>query len=474
MKWNYIVSVSLTSMLISGCKTLPWHITPEESSEVKQVADIPFVVDQSGMEAGEQWWKQFDSEELNRLVEQALSNNLDIVSAWSRVEEAAAFANKTKADQSIDVDLSSSATTRVDHMKTDAGRTKDSSNSFSMGLSAAYDIDLWGRLNAATQARESAFRASQFDLSATQQLVSQKVAVAWISLKMNQAQLQLLKQQLETSIDRLELLKERQRKGLASRVDILQQQQQVAASESTLPPVKENVELQKHQIAVLLGLASSQAPAFTNDLLPELPQLPEIGIPSQLLEKRPDIQSAWQTLEGGQWNLAAAKADRLPSLRLTAGVSTTAPEVHDLFDNWAENLTASLVAPLIDGGRRKSEVERVEAQVDRAIAGYKSTVLNAVKEVDDALMSEKYQKEYLERLKNEHVYAEQTYDETLHRYRKGIDTYLAVMAALKTKQQAERKLIAIRGQILTTRIALYKALGGQVTPSNNKGATYDN
>jgi len=137
-------------------------------------------------------------------------------------------------------------------------------------------------------------------------------------------------------------------------------------------------------------------------------------------------------------------------------------------------LTASLVAPLIDGGRRKSEVERVEAQVDRAIAGYKSTVLNAVKEVDDALMSEKYQKEYLERLKNEHVYAEQTYDETLHRYRKGIDTYLAVMAALKTKQQAERKLIAIRGQILTTRIALYKALGGQVTPSNNKGATYDN
>ncbi|MEJ2158694.1 MAG: TolC family protein [Desulfobacteraceae bacterium] len=165
-------------------------------------------------------------------------------------------------------------------------------------------------------------------------------------------------------------------------------------------------------------------------------------------------------MEGSDWDAAAARADRLPALRLTAGAAYQADELNLLFDNWLINLAANISAPLVDGRRRKAEVDRRMAVVEENLAAYRQTVLTAIREVEDALVGEEKLQAHLKGLSEQLSAAQNALNEARSRYRNGLSDYLPVLTQLLTVQNLERTIIQRKAELLVSRVDLYRALGG--------------
>jgi outer membrane protein TolC len=180
----------------------------------------------------------------------------------------------------------------------------------------------------------------------------------------------------------------------------------------------------------------------------------------QLLQNRPDIAAALRRLEASDQDLAAARADRLPSLRLTGGAAYDSDELEELFDNWIVSLAASLTAPILDGSRRRAEVEINRAAVQQQLAEYRQVVLTAVREVEDALISETKIREHIAALESQLQAAQNALTEAGTRYVNGLNDYLPVLTQLLSVQNLEIDLIRRHEDLLVARIDLYRAIGG--------------
>ncbi len=196
--------------------------------------------------------------------------------------------------------------------------------------------------------------------------------------------------------------------------------------------------------------------------LPQPPALPPTGLPADLLAARPDVRSAGLQLQAADWQIAAARAARLPALSLKAGARYGQGDFDVLFSNWLLTLSANLTAPLLDGGRRAAEVDRSRALADENLAAYYNTVLTAVKEVEDALISEAKQKEHIEGLQKVVASARRALEEAGVRYRNGLNDYLPVLTQLLTVQGLERDLIRRQADLLAARVQTLPCLGRYV------------
>ena len=225
-------------------------------------------------------------------------------------------------------------------------------------------------------------------------------------------------------------------------------------------------------MSALLGRADLESLSITNGALPSIGALPGIGIPAEVLANRPDVRQAGLQLQAADWSVSAARADRLPAIRLTASAGYASSDAADLFDDWIANLAGSLTGPIFDGGRRKAEVERTRAVVDERLAAYRAVVINAVKEVEDALISEQKQRDYITALDQRLEAARLSYGESINRYRNGLIEYTTVLIQLNTLQTLERDRVAAQYDLLQYRINLYRALGGawpnELTYSKNE------
>jgi outer membrane protein, multidrug efflux system len=215
-----------------------------------------------------------------------------------------------------------------------------------------------------------------------------------------------------------------------------------------------------HKLALLLGKAPNSDIQINRNSLPVVLELPSIGIPADVLSRRPDVRSAGLRLRALDWKVAAARADRLPSIDLTASLKYNSETLDLLMDNWIIGLAGNLTAPILDGKRRKAEVSRQMALANENLASYRSTVLTAIKEVEDALISEAKQREHIEALENELKVAKNALNEARERYRKGLNEYLPVLTQLLSTQNLEIDLIQKKTQLLLFRISLHRALGG--------------
>lgn len=194
--------------------------------------------------------------------------------------------------------------------------------------------------------------------------------------------------------------------------------------------------------------------------LPELPPLPEAGLPADMLASRPDVRAAQARLAAADYRVAAAVADRLPSLSLTGSAGYSAVRSQDLWNSQAWSMAASALAPVFDAGRRAAEVSRTKAKVDEALALYTQTILTAFREVEDALVQERKQREYVESVREQLDLATSTLREARERYSNGLSDYLPVLAAVQSHHQIERELVSARRQLISFRIQLYRSLGG--------------
>jgi multidrug efflux system outer membrane protein len=273
----------------------------------------------------------------------------------------------------------------------------------------------------------------------------------------------LLMQQLETNLILQELVELRFRKSLASALDVFQQRQLVEQSRAQLPLVEQAERQLLNELALLLGRTPFSLPQIKSQSI-EIPyDLPSAGLPIQLLTDRPDIRGAMHRLQAADWNVAAARADRLPQINLSAGAAYQADELSLLFDNWLIDLAANMTAPLFDGRRRAAEVQRLQAVAAENLATYRLTILTAIREVEDALVSEVKLREHLKGLEAQLDAAQKALNEARGRYRSGLSDYLPVVTQLLAVQNLERTQIQRRAEVLTARVDLYRSLGGTWT-----------
>ncbi|MFT6400515.1 MAG: outer membrane protein TolC, partial [Bradymonadia bacterium] len=239
-----------------------------------------------------------------------------------------------------------------------------------------------------------------------------------------------------------------------------QQRQQVAALESQLALLDAAEDTAGHRISVLQGFFPDPEATGVETALPALPPVPGVGVPADLLVRRPDVEAARIRAESADARLAGAIADRLPSLRLSGSAFFQATSLSNLFDQLLWSVTAGLTAPLFDGGRRGAEVERNRAVVDERIHAYLNTLLTSALEVENALALERAQSAFLAELDTQLEIAADTLLLARDQYREGVADYLRVLTAIGTLQQLEQsRLNAVRQQ-LAYRIQLYRALGG--------------
>jgi NodT family efflux transporter outer membrane factor (OMF) lipoprotein len=339
------------------------------------------------------------------------------------------------------------------------------SERYTLSLSASYELDLWGKILNRRRAAVLDAHAARQDVESTAQVLAASVAEAYFQVLEHRAHMALVREQVNVNRDLLGLVELRFGQGLASAVDVYQQRQQLKATQAQLPVFAGRLAVSEHGLAVLLGRPPGEKAAGEGKVLPSPAPLPSTGVPADLLERRPDLRALRLRASAADERVASALADRLPSLRLTGEVGYVAPDPADIFKNWFYNIAAGVTAPLLDGGRRRSEVRRTEDVRSESLLRYGEGVLGAMREVEDALSREHHQRRYLRELREQIGIARANLRESRNRYVNGLSDYLPVLTALSALQQLERDEVTARRELLSNRTQLYLALGGSWSAS---------
>ncbi|MCF8303227.1 MAG: TolC family protein [Bacteroidales bacterium] len=443
----FIVMLVFLFTMMVGCspktKTSTLPLDSTQSFSYSGTAEVP-----------DRWWTVFDDQRLNDLVDTAFSANFNLKTAWQRLKAAQAVVRRENANLFPAVDASARS-----EMSRSIYEFADN-NSFRLGLSAEYEVDLWGRINSRVEAEQYRANTTYTDYQTAALSLSAEIVRTWYQLSEARHQLDIVVKQIETNEKVLSLIKERFGSGQVRSVDIMRQRQLLEATREQRSYAEARVKTLEHQLAVLLGKPPQQTLEFAHDSLPQLPPLPETGIPVELIRRRPDVQSAYNLLKAADRDLAAAISDQYPRLSLSASVSTAAQNADNLFRDWAYSVAGNLLAPLIYGGRLSAEVDRNQAVKKQQLYQYGQAVLSAFREVEDALVREKKQRESLQSLKKQLALSRKAYEQLRVEYFNGIADYLDVLTALDEEQQLQRNVLSARLALLEYRIALYRALAG--------------
>lgn len=405
------------------------------------------------------WWESVNSPELSRLIADALSGSFTLKEAWARLEQARSLAIQAGADLYPELDATGSAEYSRYKTENTSGASEGEEN-YAIGLVGSYELDLWGRVRSQREAALLDVEASQADMHTAAVTVAAEVADRWVRILSLRHQKQLLEKQLANNLTFLELIELRFRKAMVSALDVYQQKQAVENVRAKIPLVEADTQLLMHDLAVLLGRPPRSDLNLTQADMPTIGRLPALGLPADLLAFRPDVRAAGMRLRAAQWQVAAARANRLPALRFSAGAQYGSSDMDLLFDTWLLSLAANLTAPIFDGGRRSAEVVRTRAKADENLWAYRRTVLTAVKEVEDAIVSETRQREHIRGLEAVKAAAQKGLKEAIGRYRNGLNDYLPVLTQLLAVQDLERNLISQQAQLILYRVGLHRALGG--------------
>jgi outer membrane protein, multidrug efflux system len=413
------------------------------------------------------WWVTFDDPELAALEELALSGNFSLSVAWARLEQAQAMTRQVASARYPQIMPQGSAL----YQRT-AGFLRESMV-LRASVPVTYEVDWFARYKGQAQAAGHDARAARAEVESAAMTVSASVAEFWYDLVEARARRAILEQQLELNETFLELTMLRFRQGLTSALDAHQQRQQVAAIRAQLDVVRAQERITVNQLVALVGGLPAEARVPDRRELPELPPLPDPGIPATLLETRPDIRAAMQRIQAADRRVASAVAAHLPSLFLSAAAGYAWQRFEAAFGDAPPTTTtlhgpeysagANLVIPLFDGFLRKAQIDENRARLREATASYAETLQQAMVEVENAVAQEQEQLKRIENLEEQVSAASDVLEAARDRYQQGLVDFLNVLTALQGQQQADVLLLEARRQVLSARIQLHRALGGTWT-----------
>jgi NodT family efflux transporter outer membrane factor (OMF) lipoprotein len=424
---------------------------PEKWSESPPAASASAGVDP-------EWWKGFASVELNRLVELAFQDNHDLLIFAERVRQAEIALQITGASRLPNLGSSASSSTS---RSTPDGESTTRRESSSLGLSASYEFDLWGRIAANVAAGEASLQATRFDYAASRISLAGSVTSVYFESLATGERLRIAEENLASAERILSIVEARHRYGVVTSLDVSQQRTTVLSQQAALIPLEVQARQLRSALALLLG-RNPQDADFAEERLAGL-RIPAIApwMPASLLTRRPDIASAEATLAAADANVAAARAALLPSVSLSLSGSLASDVLLDLaHPTRSVSVALSLAQNLFDGGRLRLQTESARSQRAVQIITYAQTVRNALKEVDDGLgnagkteRQETAQQAVLDQAQRSLHLAEL-------RYREGAGELLSVLEAQRTVYSARDQLVTLRLSRLQAAIELYKALGG--------------
>ena len=403
------------------------------------------------------WWTSFNDPTLNAHINTALNNNFSLAAAAQRLNAARAIAVRERSALFPDIDLGASASRTIDDSP---------ASRFTFGPEASYEADLWGRIRAGIAAEDLRAKAQEQDYYTAALVLSADIAVTWMRLTEAYQQLALLNEQIEVNEKTLKVLRGRFGIGLVRSEDILRQQLLTESLLEERISVETDVQILEHQLAVLRGEPPQGSIYSPATALPALPPKPQTGLPIDLIQRRPDVQSAYFDIRAADKDLAAALRDRYPRLTLSASYISEAASAGNLFSNWITSIAGALIAPVFDGGERQAEITRSQARRAELLNTYKQTVLEAFQDVEDALTLEEQQLERIENLERRLSIARKTYKQIQTGYFNGVNDYLDTLNTLTDLQRTERDILSARRILIEYRITLYRALSGSFDPVN--------
>lgn len=429
--------------------------------------------------ASAKFWESFGNPGLTQAVEAALAGSFTLQAAWARLAQADAIAAAAGAPRypTLDAGMSGRLQRQVLQFTPPGGRGNSTiARVFNMSIGASYEVDLWRRIGSAARAAALDREAFRDDVEAAAISLSAEVTERWFELSRVRASKALLQQQLEINEHVLSVVTARFEGGQTSGLDVSQQRQLVFGTRSRLQLVDASEAILQQQLAVLTGKAPGSVSFEVSAELPALPALPSAGIPSALLQQRPDLRAAKRRVEAADHRVAEAVADRYPTLRLSGELSAQAQQSdfisQALTPLW--NLVAGLTAPIFDGNRRALEVERRDAVLAERVSAYGQAVLISLLEVENALVLERQQSLYIEQLSLQLEAARAAVSQSQERYASGLIDFLPVLTAMSAVQANEQTLLDAKRQLISYRIQLCRALGGSFTrdlrPAETTGA----
>jgi multidrug efflux system outer membrane protein len=412
------------------------------------------------------WFELFKDQQLQELVRTALVQNHDLREAVVRVEAARANLGITRADQFPTIDGSADVITR----RTSASGTFPLPQGFeqtrTFGTVAlnllSFEVDVWGRLRRATEAARADLLATEENRKTVITTLVSDVASAYFTLLELDLALAIAMRTLSTREESLELIRNRERTGLGTLLEVRQGEQLVHAAAQEIPSIERLIEQTENQLSFLLG--SSPAAVGRGRPLTEEDQPPPVpaGLPSSLLERRPDILAAEQNLVASNAIIGVAKAAYFPRISLTSFVGFQSDQLSNLFGGSSRvwQFAPQVTQPIFTGGRLRSNVKFAEAQQQIALINYERVIQTAFREVSDTLVE--YQKVREIRARQEQLLATLQDRSRLSyvRYRGGVDTLLSALDADRDLFNAELELAQTRRDELLSLVQLYRALGG--------------
>lgn len=447
MRLYSIVLGFCTIIIFSGC-------TPKVAD-----IDVPYEAPRQFSLSGDavipaQWWRTFGDEKLDHLIDTALQSNLTLKTVWHQLEEARAVVDRASSTLLPQVDLElQSGISRPEPDFVGGENTQ-------LSLGASYEVDLWGRIRYAVHAEKYRLESSYNDYKTAAISLSGEIALTWFRLKAARYQHQLVENQISTNEQVLSLIRARFASGQVKGVDILRQRQLIESTRTQKINLETQIEILKNQLSVLIGRPPGEPFEDIVTQLPELPPLPQTGIPLQLINRRPDVQSAFYRLQAADREVAVAISNKYPRLSLSLSGAIRSNTFSDLLQSQAVSLSASLLAPLFYGGRLSAEVDRTESVKQQRINEYGQIVLNAFQEVENSLIQETKQLERIDLIEEQINLAVQTYGQLRIEYLNGSIEYLDVLVSLNQEQQLRRDLINAELNLLEIRVGLYRALAG--------------
>ena len=398
------------------------------------------------------WWETLGDPALGGLIQAAFADNLTLAEAAARVRRSRAAADRVGAARLPEVGA-----------QLEGGLEDPGDRSYLAAGVVSWEVDLFSRLGAQSRAAAFDAMAAQHDLAAARVSVSAEVADAYFIGLEQRLQLRLLGEQAELAQALLELTELRFATGTASAVDVLQQRAQLADVSAREPPARATLRASEDRLDVLLGRPADGTDRIAAEHYPTLPALGPVGVPADLLIRRPDLRAQRDRLVAFDHRIGAAIADRLPRITLTGayGYGSVDGGGGGVF----ASLLGSLFQPLWDWGGRRAAVEESRAAYEEALAVFTRSYLEALAEVDGILFSEAQRREEIVLVEQQVTALRAAVDEARNRYVNGLSDYLPVLTAVTELQEAERNLLTFRRQLIALRITLHRALGGPLESS---------
>ena len=407
------------------------------------------------------WWKLYQDPALNELMDKALVKNTDINAAIARVEESDAYLKEIDAALLPEVNLTSQASRTK---STTTGATtfgRPIKKDYLIRVGTSFELDFWGKLRRAKESARAEYLASQFSKDTVELTLQSLLASNYLLLRSTDSQILALKANVKYREENLALTKKRLEGGLVSALDVHQAEAAFNNLSAQLSDVMRQREIIFNQLAVLSGDMNLVISELTIDTL-ITPPTPPSGLPSSLLEARPDIREAEQWMIAANANIGVAKAALFPTISLTANFGAQSAALSNLnksgSDIWGAGLGLSL--PIFDSGRVRAKIDQATAKQKQALSYYESSVQNAFKEVNNALVSLKEYTEQENDLKLTQDAAKKAMGIASNRYKAGYSSYMEYLDAQRVFNDASIAYIQKRQLRLMASVELFKSLGG--------------